>query len=60
MYGVEIEQLDEAQDAAENDEAKVKAAVVQLIVDTKRPTPCPVPMCGAAGTAGTGAFPDNP
>ena len=33
----------------------MKAAVVQLIVDKNRPTPCPVPMCGAAGTAGTPA-----
>ena len=33
----------------------MKAAVVQLIVDKHRLTPCPVPMCGAAGTAGTPA-----
>lgn len=53
--GIELAKLDEAQDKADNDEAKVKAAVVQLIVDKNRPTPCPVPMYGTAGTAGTPA-----
>lgn len=49
--GIELEKLDEAQDKAGNDETKVKAAVIQMVVDANRPTPCPVPMYGDAGTA---------
>ena len=53
--GIDLGKLDDAQDTADDDEAKFKAALIQMIVDKNRSAPCPVPMYGAAGVAGTPA-----
>ena len=53
--GIESEKLAKAQETATKDEAAAKVAVVQMIVDKSKPSPCAVPMYGAAATTGKAA-----